>query len=622
MDKRSALLVLAGLVLTSAVAVPRHAKLVSEIEVETQRYDFIIAGGGVAGLTVADRLTEVRDVNVLVIEAGPVDLGQDFIYVPGAYNRTLYSWPNLISEPEEELNDQVFPAVCARVTGGGSTINAMIFLRGAAADYDGWESLGNGGWGWEDMLPYFIKSENFTYPTTELAHEGNITWDDSVRGHHGPVQYSYPNYIYPGLGAWYEAARHIGMQPRLDPNAGANTGVFNPPFALNATTWTRSSAKRNHYDRGVTRPNYHFLANTTVARVIFDGTQATGVEYLPTAGGRISRAFASREVLVAAGALHTPQILQLSGVGPRNLLNSLDIPVVSDLPGVGSNLQDQTTFPVQYTWAHSITPNVTTFLTNATWAAEQLVLYDHHLPSVWSVTRYLAPKFGFMSYDDVTSGTPYEQILAHAEARDPADSLPPGVDPTILAGYTAQRELMFDEFRQPEMGIGSLGWDTDTSVQIFSVKPFSRGSVHINQTDPLANPLINFRTATDPTDFEILTALFRKQRELFEAPSIAALGPTERVPGPSVQTDDEVVATMRDILQPSNAHECCTAPMMPRELGGVLSPEMKVYGTSRLRVIDISYWPKALSGPPMATMYASGEKVADMIKAEYGWSTE
>ena len=151
------------------------------------------------------------------------------------------------------------------------------------------------------------------------------------------------------VGRLYEAALHIGIQPRLDPNGGQNTGVFNQPFAIDATTWTRSSARRNHYDPAVSRSNYHFLSDTTVARVIFDGTRAVGVEYLPSRGGDVSTAFAAKEVLVAAGALHTPQVLQLSGVGPRDLLEALNIPIISDLPGVGSNLQDQTTFPFVYT---------------------------------------------------------------------------------------------------------------------------------------------------------------------------------------------------------------------------------------------------------------------------------
>ncbi|KAL4781083.1 hypothetical protein BJX76DRAFT_360243 [Aspergillus varians] len=619
MARPSVFLLFVSLLLCDALTVPRHAILVSEREVQSSEYDFIIAGGGVAGLTVADRLTEIPDVRVLVIESGAVDQDEDFVYIPGSYAPEPYCWPGLTNEPSAELNNRVFDSVVARVAGGASIVNAMIFLRGTALDFDGWGSLGNDGWDWEGMLPFFIKSENFTEPTPELAREGNLTWDDSVRGHDGPVQYTYPNYIYPGLGLINDAALHIGIQPRLDPNAGENTGVFNQPFALDATTWTRSSAKRTHYDPAVGRPNYHFLSNTTVARVIFDGTQAIGVEYLPSAGGQISKAYASMEVLVAAGALHTPQVLQLSGVGPRDLLESLDIPIVSDLPGVGSNLQDQTTLPFVYTWAHSLTPNATTFIINTTFAAEQRALYDQHLPSAWSVTRGLAPKFVFLSYEDATADTAYESILAEAEARNPADSLLPGVHPTVLAGYTAQRQLIFDEFRGSGLAVGGIAWDTDANVQSFNVKPFSRGHVYINQTNPLAKPVIDFRTASDPTDFRLHIALLHKQRELFDAPSLAALGPTEIVPGAAVQTDEEVIETMREILQPSNGHQCCSAPMMPLELGGVLSPEMKVYGTTGLRVIDISHWPKELAGPPMASIYAAGEKVADIIKDEYDW---
>ncbi|KAL4740587.1 hypothetical protein BDV11DRAFT_94975 [Aspergillus similis] len=619
MAKLSITLLFSSLLLCGALTVPRHATLVTERQVQSSKYDFIVVGGGVAGLTVADRLTEIPDVSVLVVEAGPVDRGEDFVYVPGSYERDPYTWRGLTNEPSEELNNRVFDSVVARVAGGGSIVNAMIFLRGTALDFDGWESLGNDGWGWEGMLPYFIKSENFTRPTPELAREGNITWDDSVRGHDGPVRYSYPNYIYPGLGRLYEAALYIGMQPRLDPNGGENTGVFNQPFAVDATTWTRSSARRNHYDPAVGRSNYHFLSDTTVARVIFDGTRAVGVEYLPSTGGEISTAFAAKEVLVAAGALHTPQVLQLSGVGPRDLLEALNIPIISDLPGVGSNLQDQTTFPFVYTWDNGVTPNVTTFLTNTTWATEQRVLYDQHLPSVWTLTRTLAPKFAFLSYENAAANTAYASILDDAEARDPADSLPGDIHPTVLAGYAVQRKLMFNEFRDAGLAVGGMSWDTDANVQVFNVKPFSRGYVYINQTDPLANPVIDLRTASDPTDFQLHIALLHKQRELFNAPSLAALGPTEVVPGPAVQTDEEIIQVMREILQPSNGHQCCSAPMMPRELGGVLSPEMKVYGTTGLRVIDISHWPKELSGPPMASIYAAGEKAADIIKGEHGW---
>ncbi|KAL4955406.1 hypothetical protein BDW69DRAFT_120319 [Aspergillus filifer] len=619
MARRSALLLFGGLLLCDALTVPRHATLVSERQIQLTDYDFIIAGGGVAGLTVADRLTEIPDVNVLVIEAGPVDHDDDFVYIPGAYDFSPYSWRGLTNEPSAQLNNRVFDSVVAKVVGGASIVNAMNYLRGVALDYDGWESLGNDGWGWEDLLPYFIKSENFTEPTAELASEGSITWDDTARGRDGPVRYTYPNYIYPAMKLLHEAALHIGIEQRLDPNAGGNTGFSVQPFAIDATNWKRSSAKRNHHDIAVGRPNYHLLADTTVARIIFDGTRATGVEYLPSAGGETTTAYASKEVLLAAGALHTPQILQLSGVGPADLLSSLDIPVISDLPGVGSNLQDHTTVPVQYNWERSLMPNTTTFIINQTFAEEQRVLYDQDLPSAWTVTRALGPTFIFFSYEEATIDTTYANILADAEARDPADSLPPGTHPSVIKGYAAQRQLMLDEFRDPSVAVGGVVWDFDQNVSMFNVKPFSRGHVNINSTDPLANPVIDLRTASDPTDFALHTALLRKERELFEAPSLASLGPIEFIPGPEVQTDEQVLSTMRQILIPSNGHQCCSAPMMPLDLGGVVDYEMKVYGTTGLRVIDVSNWPKELAGPPMATVYAAGEKIADDIKGEYGW---
>ncbi|KAL4904467.1 hypothetical protein BDW74DRAFT_168470 [Aspergillus multicolor] len=617
MTRRFNTLLLSSLLLCDALVVPPQATLVTERQVRSSIYDFIIAGGGVAGLTVADRLTELLDkltlaVRVLVIEAGPVDRDEDFVYVPRPYEPTPYIWPGLTNEPSEELNKRISDSAVAKVAGSGSIVNAMVFLRGTALDFDGWQPLGNDGWGWEGMLPYFIKatlwSENFTEPTSELAREGNITWDDSVRGHDGPVRYSYPNYNYPEVGGrlFYEAALHLRIKPRLDPNAGQNTGVFNQPFAIDSTTWNRSSARRNHYDPAVARSNYHFLANTTVAPVIFKGKQALVLSIFPAQVARYLRLVA-KEVLVAASALHTPQILQLSGVGPRNLLELLDIPVVADLPGVGSNLQDQTTFPVAYTWANSVTPNVTMFLTNTTWATEQRILYDQGLPSVWSLTRPLAPKFAFLSYKDAISDTPSANTPNDAKARNPADSLPEHIDPTILAGYVAQRKLLLNGFRNHGIAVGGIAWDTNTNVQIFNMKPFSRGYVYINQTDPLANPVIDFRTASDPADFQLHITLLRKQRELFAAPALETLGPTEVVPGPDVQTDEQTIRVMREILQPSNGHQCCTTPLMPRKLGGVLSPEMKVH------------WPKELSGPPTASIYAAAEKVADMIKDEYGW---
>lgn len=194
----------------------------------------------------------------------------------------------------------------------------------------------------------FTQGENFTAPDPAFAAANNISWDDSVRGHGGPLQYSYTNYNYPGSGQWWTAGLSVGLKPVRDPSSGVNTGLFWVPTVLDTKTETRCSARAAHYDRVKTRPNYHILAEHQVAKILFRGTRATGVQYLGSSGGNTSTVFASKEVILAAGALHTPQILQLSGVGPEKLLKSLGIPVVVNLPGVGTNFQDHASLAVQY----------------------------------------------------------------------------------------------------------------------------------------------------------------------------------------------------------------------------------------------------------------------------------
>ncbi|GAB1317329.1 hypothetical protein MFIFM68171_07539 [Madurella fahalii] len=605
---------------TESARVPRHATIVNR-QIINSEYDFIIAGGGISGLTLADRLTEDPNVSVLVIEAGPIDPGLDGILVPGAYAPYYYFWPNLVTVPQTELNNREIATVAAQVVGGGSTINAMVYLRGDAEDYDAWGDLGNHpDYSWENMLPYFMKGETFTAPNADFAAAGNISWDDSVRGESGPVQYSYPNYFFPGSANWWNAAREIGLKPTEDPLAGNKPGIFWFPSTLDASTMTRSHAGRNHYERVAnSRPNYHVLASHMVSKVLFTGKRAKGVSYVPTAGPADAtplNVYASTEVILAAGGLNTPKILQLSGVGPSKLLNKFGIPVVADLPGVGQNLQDQPTLTVPYTFSDNIVPNSGSLMTNATYNAEQRALYDSSQQSAYSIVSTLSTNIGVLSLQDATSS--YQQIIKEARQRDPALSLPADVHPTVLLGYRAQRLSMLEQFESANVGVGSIHWGTADTALVYHLKPLSRGSVNIRSTNPLDNPLIDYRTATDPTDFKVYTALFRKNRELFAAPSMQGLGPAEAAPfGEHLTTDEQIVEVMRDQINPSNAHQCCTAAMMPKVLGGVVSHQHKVHDVSGLRVADASFWPMQISGSPMATMYAAAERLADLIKKEH-----
>ncbi|KAK3367469.1 hypothetical protein B0H63DRAFT_82163 [Podospora didyma] len=604
------LLVMPAIVVSTRV--PRHATIVNR-QTLNSNYTFIIAGGGIAGLTLADRLTEDPSVSVLVLEAGPFDQGQDGILIPGAYAPYLYFWPNLVTAPQTALNNRTIGTVCAKVVGGGSAINAMVFLRGDAGDYNDWGSLGNNGWSWKTLLPFFTKSENFTRPAAALAQAGNISWDESVRGHSGPVQYTYPPFFYKGSANWWNAALSIGLKPTKDPHAGKKHGIFWMPSVLNATTMTRNYARRNHYDRVIaSRPNYHVLASSLVTKIIFNGQQAVGVNYIPATGGSASSVYASKEVILAAGALHTPQILQLSGIGPKKLLGRFSIPIVADLPGVGQNLQDQPTLTVPYSFAANIEPNSGTLFTNETYNAEQRALYDSARQGPYTIVRTLSTNIGVLSLSDATST--YKKIAAQARARKAADSLAADVDPTVLKGYKAQRELIVEQFENPDAGVGTIHWGTANDTLVYLLKPLSRGTVNIRSTDPLVDPVIDYRTGTDPIDFQVYISLLRKHRQLFAAQAMQVLGPTEVAPfGAQVDTDEEITTVLRDQIQPSNSHQCCTAAMMPRDLGGVVSSEQKVYGVKGLRVADISFWPFEITGAPTATMYASAERVSRPI---------
>jgi choline dehydrogenase len=324
----------------------RHASPVS-LNALHSTYDFVIIGGGASGLTVADRLTEDPSTTVLVLEYGPFDAHEPSVLVPGLLNLTSTPyWFNLTSTPQSHLNNRTFPVTIAAAVGGGTVVNGMFFHRGAKADYDTWVKLGATGWGWSDLLPYFRKSETFTPPDASFAHEWDIEWDEGVHGTTGPLQISYPPYQFPVVQEYFRAFHELGIQTPRDPNDGSGTGVFWVPSTLNPVSRTRSYARTAHFDRVAgQRPNYHVLAMAAATRIVFDGQRAVAVEYVKRDGNtnETLRVGASKEVVLAAGAVHTPQLLMLSGVGDREELDRHGIECVADVPGVGHNFQDHPT---------------------------------------------------------------------------------------------------------------------------------------------------------------------------------------------------------------------------------------------------------------------------------------
>ncbi|KAG4421026.1 hypothetical protein IFR04_005789 [Cadophora malorum] len=558
-------------------------------------YGFITVGAGIGGLTVADRLSEDPNTSVLVVEYGPFDKGETPVLVPGSYFPVPYFWPNIFSTPQRGLNNGTYFVPMGRVVGGRSTTNAMFFLRYPAVDYDSWEKLGNRGWGWQGFLPYFKKSEIFTPPDAEFAKKYNITWDASVHVLKDPIQANYSPYDYRSSANFWNAATDVGITARQDPNAGDATALFRLVRALDPLAKVRSYAKTVHYDRvAKSRPNYHLLPEHAVSKVLFKDKRAVGIEYVSPATGEVQTAKPTKEIVMAAGAVHSPQILQLSGVGPKALLKGFGIEVVVDFPGVGQNFQDHLDLKVDYTFTSNIEPNTDSLNTNATYDAGQRALYDASREGAYTLVRGTGNNIALLPLKNATSD--WKSIINLAKSQNPASLLPPK---THLSSEATQ-----------------LNEKCCSRTTLLPKQ--HRGSIAINSTSIVDNLLIDCGALTDPTDIELVLSLFLKNRQIMAQPSMQALGPIEISPGASITSDEDLKVKFRALINTSNAHECCTLPMMKLELGGVVDDQLRDYGVKGLSVADASFMPITPASAPWATIYAAGEKAADLIKKRHG----
>lgn len=336
-------------------------------------------------------------------------------------------------------------------------------------------------------------------------------------------------------------------------------------------------------------------------------------------------------MILAAGSAHTPQVLQLSGVGPKSLLNRLEIPVVVDLPGVGQNFQDQPTFYISYncepvsmihiidpglfcrltlsvfTVTLDILPNGDTLDSNATYADEQLQLYYSRHQGAYTLCKNSGNVVAFNPLPHVTLN--YTSIIAIAAFLSASSLYPPDIDPTIIAGYEAQRNIILNLYNSTATAVVETGFTSHSEIPLTLSKPLSRGTITISNRDPLNPPLVDWGALTNPADVEVMVAALKKQRELMATQAMQELGPIELSPGSNVTIDADIRAALRQQMQPTYAHLCSTCSMMKRELGGVVGPDLLVYGTKALSVVDASIMPLIPSTHTSATVYAIAEKV-------------
>ncbi|KAF2455331.1 hypothetical protein BDY21DRAFT_324656 [Lineolata rhizophorae] len=585
--------------------IPMRARHVANVADLRESYDYIIVGGGTAGLTVADRLTEDGEYTVLVIEHGYFYDANDVL--GGGRQAAQY---NLTSVPQPMLGNKTAPVDIGHCVGGSSAINGMAVMRGTAEEYNIWAELGGEGstWDWDGMLPYFKKAMHFMPPDAALAADFHISYDiESAWGQYEDtrVYASYPgSYMSPQLLTIYNAMSVMpGVDVPADGHAGTH-GLFYYPVSVDPRSMTRSYSRTGHWDN-LNRTNYEIITGSRADEILFDGSIANGVAFVPKDGNvtTATTVKATKEVIIAAGTIHTPQLLQLSGIGPADLLEQANIPVKVDLPGVGSNFQDHPLGPsVAYRWGTTPPSPI-----NSTGGFGGFGPGTRFPPMTQGLGAFLSLP--------VVSPDNYDAIAAKYESQDLADYVPETTAESVLAGYKLQQEIYAREMRSEEVSfLNQLIGGTPGAMPI-GLHVTSRGTVRIDPMHPEAEPLVDYAALTNPVDMDLMIAYVRFVRRFMESEPFAPYNATEVYPGASVTSDDDLASWIRGVYTPRGYHPIGTASKMPRELGGVVDEGLLVHGTERLSVVDASIMPTLIGGTTQLTVYAIAEKAAALIKS-------
>ncbi|WP_299361678.1 GMC family oxidoreductase N-terminal domain-containing protein [uncultured Paracoccus sp.] len=541
----------------------------TKLPANADTFDYVIIGAGAAGCVLAARLSEDPSVSVCVLEAGPSDR-HPMIHVPAGFIKMIfnenYTW-QFRTEPTENTGGRAIATLQGRVVGGSSSLNGLVYNRGQAADYDAWAQAGNSGWSYADVLPYFMRSER------------RIGGEDEFRGRDGGAPISNIDWKHPICEAFIRGAVGTGIPRNEDYNGRTQEGVGY--FQRIIHRGRRVSSARAFLIPALKRKNLTLRTNIRASRILFEGRRAVGVAALRQQGGPENMFHARREVIVCAGPINTPRLLQISGVGPQEVLADLGIAPVHILPGVGRNLRDHFSVRVVARAKNTLTINE---------RAKGLRLAGE-------IARWLVGKPSILALSP---------SLVHVFWKSDAALEQPDLQGVFTpASYKQGFVSLLDDF--PGMTCG-----------FWQHRPASTGFVRARSTDPFVDPIIqpNYLSADD--DKRVLIAGIRLARKLLTTPELAPYFDHEVSPGPDVTTDEALLEYARQIGT-SSWHLIGTAKMGPAgDSGAVVNSDLFVHGLQSLRVIDSSIMPTSPSANTYAASLMIGEKGADLVRGRTG----